>query len=113
MKINARFISPLLFFLFYFQVVSAQELREQKPNFKKVFTVVLENSGYFLSIAQHYLRKLAKQGASLKKMTAEIKPSQGNYIAMTSGNTYGVNHDHTVNLDVRNIVDLLEEKCYS
>jgi len=40
-----------------------------------------------------YLRKLARQGASLTQMSAETHPSQPNYIALFSGSTQGVTSD--------------------
>ena len=45
------------------------------------------------SLEAPYIRKLAKQGASLQHMHGETHPSQPNYLAMFSGSTQGVTSD--------------------
>jgi hypothetical protein len=77
---------------------------------QRVFVVVLENQGAPEALAQPYLRELASRGAYLDNLYAITHPSQPNYIAMTSGSTWGVTDSSIVTLDVRHIGDLLEEK---
>lgn len=80
------------------------------PHFKKVFVVVLENEGAEEALSQPFLGELAKKGSYFNSFHAITHPSQPNYIAMTAGSTFSVFHDGQVNLDVRNLADLLEEK---
>ncbi|MGZ3709777.1 MAG: alkaline phosphatase family protein, partial [Bdellovibrionota bacterium] len=79
-------------------------------HFKKVMTVVLENTNYDEAVAQPFLSSLVAHGALLSEFLAEAHPSQPNYIAMISGSTHGVVADGTVNVDARHIGDLLEAK---
>ena len=79
-------------------------------SFKKVFIVVLENTNSTTAHSQPFLRQLARDGADLTGFVAESHPSQGNYIALTSGSLNGVRSDWNVDLDVQNIADLLEAK---
>lgn len=78
-----------------------------------VFIVVLENTDAADALAQPFLAGLAQRGAYLNKFYAQSHPSLPNYLALTSGSTQGVNTDDNVDLDVRHIGDLLEEKVKS
>jgi hypothetical protein len=78
------------------------------PSFKKVMTVIFENMDYSDVIGQPFFLKLSQQGANLAGFYAEVHPSQGNYIALTSGDMHGVTNDNTVDVDAKNITDLLE-----
>lgn len=80
------------------------------PTFKKVMIVILENTDYTETINLPFLSTFAKNGSLLENMTAETHPSQGNYIALTSGDLNGVKNDNDVNLNTRHIADLLEAK---
>ena len=88
------------------EVQSAQTV----PSLKKVMIVIFENTDYAPALAQPNFGRYARQGANLSNFFAETHPSQGNYIALTSGSLHNVRSDSNVDLDVRNIVDLLEEK---
>lgn len=81
-----------------------------ETRFKKVFIVVFENTDFAKAANQPFFAQFAKGGALLANFQAEIHPSQGNYIAMVAGDTFGVNHDKIVNLDGHHLVDLLEAK---
>jgi hypothetical protein len=88
------------------------ELRPLAP-FKKVFLIVLENEDASNALDQPYLADLASRGALLSDFHAEVHPSQGNYLALTSGSFHGMEFlwgDWTVTVHARNIADLLEEK---
>ena len=80
------------------------------PTLKKVLIVIFENTDYAQALAQPNFGRYATQGANLTNFLAETHPSQGNYIALTSGSLNNVRSDSNIDLDVRNIVDLLEEK---
>ena len=78
----------------------------------KFFTIVLENAKYNKVLGDPYFSKLASLGQLLTNFHAAIHPSQGNYFAMISGDHHdigGITGDMTVTLDVKSIVDLLEE----
>lgn len=81
-----------------------------QAHFKKVLIVTLENEDYEQAIQQTFLRDLAQKGALFTNFIAEAHPSQGNYIAMTSGSLNGVRDDRNIDLNVKHIGDLLEAK---
>lgn len=105
-------LSVCLFLLFsQFGMASGFDTEStRKFPFEKVFIVVLENEGADQSLSQPFLGELAKKGAYFNEFYAVTHPSQPNYIAMTAGDTFSIFHDGNVTLDVRNILDLLEEK---
>jgi len=83
-----------------------QAMAEAK--FQKVLTIIFENTDYKKALSQPYFSELAQNGALLENYYAVTHPSQGNYIALTSGSIQGVTNDSNVNLDVTHIGDLLE-----
>jgi len=50
-----------------------------------------------------------KEGALFTNFKAATHPSQGNYVAMISGSTFGILSDKNIDLNERHIGDLLEE----
>lgn len=109
MKLN-RMIK-LLFLIEILSVFGASGVLGQSlPAFQKVTIIVLENVDYSKAVAQPFLKQFAKNGALLADLAAATHPSQGNYFALTAGSTYGVKSNRPINLDVRHIGDLLEEK---
>ena len=76
--------------------------------FDRVVFVVFENTEYYKTIRQPFFKKLVDQGAHFSNFFALARPSQPNYIALTSGTTAGVKTNKNVDLDITNIVDLLE-----
>jgi hypothetical protein len=76
--------------------------------FKRVIQIVFENTNYEKAAAQKDFAALASQGALLTNFLAETHPSQGNYIAMISGSSYGVKSDAPANLNHKHVGDLLE-----
>ncbi|MCU1348070.1 MAG: hypothetical protein JWO56_1100 [Acidobacteria bacterium] len=80
---------------------------------KRVMVVVLENEDAVAAEQQPYLAALASRGALLRDYHALTHPSQPNYIALTAGSAYGVDHDDVVNLDVPHLGDLLEARGVS
>lgn len=79
----------------------------------RVFIVVFENKNLVETLWQPYFGRLGREGALLLNFHAETHPSQPNYIALTAGDLHGVRNNDLVNLDVRHIGDLLEEKGLS
>jgi hypothetical protein len=79
-------------------------------SFKKVFYIILENTNAEDALENKYLATLKKDGAYLDNFYAVTHPSQPNYVAMTSGDKHGVSGDGNVDLNVKNIADLLEAK---
>jgi hypothetical protein len=77
--------------------------------FKKVVWVIFENAAFPKVIAQPDFKNFAAKGVLFTNLWAEIHPSQGNYIAMISGDTYGVRTDNNVTLKGPHIGDLLEK----
>jgi hypothetical protein len=68
------------------------------PLFKHIFVIVMENtSASTLAAATNtpYLTSLAMQGVSLSDYHGVTHPSLPNYIAMTSGDDYGIGCDCT------------------
>ncbi len=82
-------------------------------SFNHVMIVVLENANYSSASIQPFLSELAKKGASLDNMSALTHPSQGNYISMIGGDTYGITNDKNIDLDAQHIGDLLEAKGFT
>lgn len=79
-------------------------------HFKKILILVLENTDYAVAMKDPYLNSLTNKGALLTNFNGTTHPSQGNYISMIGGDTYGVNKDDVVNIDGPSIIDLLEAR---
>ena len=105
MKNETFFFHTLLVAVFL-----ASSLASAKGSFKKVFVVVLENSNYAAAIQQPFLAEFAKRGALLTNLTASTHPSEGNYISMIAGDTFGINKDAKIDLPDANLADLIESK---
>lgn len=78
--------------------------------FDRAIFVIFENTNYSDAIRQPFFKQLADQGAHFSHFFALTHPSQGNYIALTSGSLNGVVGDGSVNLNANNVVDLLEAR---
>ena len=91
-------------------VVSPGDPAKLISKFSKVIYIVFENEDQKQVISNAYFKSLAAKGANFTNLVAEIHPSQGNYIGMVAGDTYGINHDRNVDLNVPHLGDLLENK---
>lgn len=60
---------------------------------KHIFVIVMENTSYQRALAQPYLSSLASQYAVATNYHAVGTPSLPNYLAMTSGSTWGIADD--------------------
>ncbi|MCB0377227.1 MAG: hypothetical protein KDD33_01925 [Bdellovibrionales bacterium] len=85
----------------------------QGQHFDRILIIVFENTDYDQALKQPFFKKMADEGVLFTNFDGLTHPSQGNYIAMTSGSTHGIHHDKTVTLNVNHIGDLLEEKGLS
>jgi hypothetical protein len=79
-------------------------------HFDRMITVIFENTNYSEAIGKPFFNYLADQGALFSNFLAVARPSQPNYIALTSGSLNDVEDNKIVDLNVSNIVDLLEAK---
>jgi hypothetical protein len=82
-------------------------------HFNRVIFVIFENTDYRSAIRQKFFKELAYGGVNFTNFSAETHPSQGNYIALTSGSLNGVKGDGRVDLDVSHIGDLLDRRRLS
>lgn len=80
-----------------------------RSNFRKVVFIVFENENQSVVQKQKDFAHYASLGASLNNMTAEVHPSQGNYIALIAGSNLGVKSDANVDLNFNHVGDLLEK----
>src|SRR5215469_823484 len=67
------------------------------PRYAHIFVIVAENKGYDLIIgprtAAPNINRLAQQYGLASQFFAEVHPSEGNYIAMLAGDTFGIHDD--------------------
>ncbi|HEX9095670.1 MAG TPA: alkaline phosphatase family protein [Candidatus Dormibacteraeota bacterium] len=63
------------------------------PAPKHVFVIVLENTSYQLAMRQPYIASVARQYAVATSYSSVANPSLPNYLAITSGSTWGVRDD--------------------
>lgn len=67
------------------------------PRYAHILVIVAENKGYGLIIgprtAAPNLNRLAQQYGLASRFFAEVHPSEGNYIAMLGGDTFGIHDD--------------------
>jgi len=80
------------------------------PHPRRVFMVVLENESATQAYDQPFLHKLADGGALLMGSVAVAHPSYPNYLALTSGSTWGIDSDKQQTIDATHIGDLLEAR---
>ncbi|MEO8217095.1 MAG: alkaline phosphatase family protein [Acidobacteriota bacterium] len=80
----------------------------ERPSFKRIFIVILENEDAGKALDQPFLKQLAGQGVSFSNFYAVAHPSQPNYMALVSGTTDGIHGDLTVTVDRPHLGDLLE-----
>ena len=79
------------------------------PAPKHVFVIVLENTSYQLALRQPYIASLAKQYAVATNYAAVGSPSLPNYLAMTSGSTWGIRDDLFHNLPATGLGNQLSD----
>jgi acid phosphatase len=74
-----------------------------------VFVIVLENASYQLALRQPYIASLAKQYAVATNYAEVGSPSLPNYLAMTSGSTWGIRDDNYHQLPANGLGQQLSE----
>ncbi len=92
-----------------FAAIKPEKTAKKIPPFHKVLIVIFENTNYQDAAKQPFMASLAKKGALLQNYHAVTHPSLPNYLALTSGNTWGIHDDNDATLQVRHIGDLLDE----
>ena len=80
--------------------------------FDRIIIFMFENTAYTDAIADTNFKYFASLGVLFTGYTGVTHPSQPNYIAMTSGNTFTTN-DNNININASNIADLLDSKGVS
>lgn len=69
----------------------------QMPRYAHILVIVAENKGYDLIIgpdtAAPNINRLARHYGLASQFFAEVHPSEGNYIAMLGGDTFGIHDD--------------------
>ena len=90
----------------------------QVPGYQHVFLFYFENEDFNQVIGNTkqapYLNGLLRQGSLLAQFYAEEHPSDGNYLALAGGSTFGVplddpeEEDSQYTIDARNIGDLVD-----
>ncbi|HUP57083.1 MAG TPA: alkaline phosphatase family protein [Bdellovibrionota bacterium] len=83
---------------------------EAVPAARRVVVVVMENASASASITQPFFARLADRGAYLSNSRGVRRPSQPNYLALTAGETYGVDSNENVTVDARHLGDLIEAR---
>lgn len=96
--------------LFLAAQAAAHATPAKGQHFDHVVIVMFENTNYASAIENPFFKKFAADGALLSNYQGVTHPSQGNYIALTSGDINGAPDDDNYDLAVKHIGDLLEEK---
>jgi hypothetical protein len=77
-------------------VLSASEL-PALPRYQHIFVIIAENKGYdqILGSDSHApaIKRLAGEYGLASRFYAEVHPSEGNYVAMLGGDTFGIHDD--------------------
>src|SRR3984885_4964699 len=67
------------------------------PRYTHIFVIVMENKGYEQILGSGSrapnINALAEQYGLASQFYAEVHPSQGNYVAMLGGDTFGISDD--------------------
>jgi hypothetical protein len=72
---------------------SSSDHANEIPRYEHIFVIIAENHGYAQIIGNPNvpnLNRLAKAYGSATQFYAEVHPSKANYIAMLSGDTFGI-----------------------
>lgn len=104
---NSSLIKNAMFLLIPF-FFAASHIARAEP-FKKVMIVVFENTDAAQAEAQPFFSSIAKKGLRFDNFFAETHPSQGNYVALISGDQQNIHNDSNVNIDAPHLGDLLEK----
>src|SRR5499427_7954487 len=69
----------------------------QMPRYAHILVIVAENKGYDLILGRDTvapnINRLAQQYGLASQFFAEVHPSEGNYVAMLAGDTFGIHDD--------------------
>lgn len=82
------------------QVPPAPDSALAVPRYSHVFVIIAENKGYELIIGPRTqapnLNRLAQTYGQASQFFAEVHPSEGNYVAMLGGDTFGIHDDDAI-----------------
>jgi hypothetical protein len=99
---------------------NAQEPSNPDRHFDRVLIIVLENQSYASAIKDKYLKLLSEEGTEFTDFRGVAHPSYPNYLAMISGNTFGLHglfgdsqKDFPDDPQHRTIADLMDWKNYA
>jgi acid phosphatase len=83
--------------------------------FDRIIQIWLENTDYSKAAADPNLQFLASQGILLTNYFATTHPSEPNYVAVVSGDNFGIDNDDFLQVpsNVSTVVDLLDTKGIS
>ncbi|HEY2444947.1 MAG TPA: alkaline phosphatase family protein [Rhizomicrobium sp.] len=82
---------------FLLACASTASFAAEMPRYAHIFVIIAENRGYD-EMARHpewtpHLAALAKEYGQASQFFAEDHPSEGNYVAMVGGDTFGIKDD--------------------
>jgi phospholipase C len=67
------------------------------PRYEHIFLIIEENKSYGQILGEHSiapnLNRLAREYGQASEFYAEVHPSEGNYVAMLGGDTFGIHDD--------------------
>jgi phospholipase C len=67
------------------------------PRYEHIFLIIEENKSYSEIVGEHSIapniNRLAEQYGQATQFYAEVHPSEGNYVAMLGGDTFGIHDD--------------------
>ena len=67
------------------------------PRYEHIFLIIEENKSYGQILGEHSvasnLSRLAREYGQASEFYAEVHPSEGNYVAMLGGDTFGIHDD--------------------
>lgn len=104
-NLKTRWVVLVLISLLAFQSFAVPQ-----DSTSKVVVIVLENTDYNHASKEMPFQRMAEAGAVFTQFSAVATVSQPNYIALTSGDMWGVDNNKPHDLKVRHLGDLLEEK---
>lgn len=88
--------------------IPSGSLTQTDTSSKKALILVFENADYSQAIQAPFFKEFAARGVLYTNSHGVIHPSQGNYIALAAGDSYGITSDANMTLKVSNLADLLE-----
>ena len=116
MPVPSRRVLPIFLLLLLLSLLavtplSAQNSRSTMKNYRHVFVIMMENTGFDTLMGNAnapFINAAAANYGLAANYYGVTHPSQPNYIAATSGSINGVTSDSDTTIDVPNVVDQIE-----